>query len=126
MFNTRIVELGPAYDALPLGKGDGVQKRIIIDQVKDGLSFLVVDLVTHTFSPQHNDDIESKIIDSELKTKKKIVSSSSQKKETSTTMARITPLTKIPQERKSYSPRDLIVLKYDSTKFTHPVAFIRK
>ena len=71
MFNTRIVELGPAYDALPLGKGDGVQKRIIIDQVKDGLSFLVVDIVTHTFSPQHNDDIESKIIDSELKTKKK-------------------------------------------------------
>ena len=62
MFNTRIVELGPAYDALPLGKGDGVQKRIIIDQVKDGLSFLVVDIVTHTFSPQHNDDIESKII----------------------------------------------------------------
>ena len=58
----RIAELGPAYDALPLGTGDGVQKRGIFDQVKDGLSFLVVDIATHTFSPQPYDDIKSKII----------------------------------------------------------------
>lgn len=61
LFKARIAELGPAYNALPR-TGDGVQKRIIIDQVKDGLSFLVVDRVTHMFSPQPYDDIDSKII----------------------------------------------------------------